>query len=295
MRIDRLDLIRYGCFTGSAIELPSANADIHILYGPNEAGKSTGLTALGDLLFGIPSRTPFGVRHELQSLRIGALLAGDAVPLEIVRRKGAKDTLLGPDGLPLVGGEAVLTPYLAGANRAFFERMFGLDHARLRTGGREILEAKDDVGRVLFSAGSGIENLREHLETLRAEADGLWSPRRAKHRAYYVALDRLKETEEAVRERTLSADRWHELKLAFEGAEETYARLDTEIRKRSSQRDRLSRIRRVHRHVHRKREIEESLESLGEVILLPEDAGAEHLHFVAKNARDERRPRPRGP
>ena len=61
MRIQRLDLIRYGCFAGSTIELPSANADIHILYGPNEAGKSTALTALGDLLFGIPSRTPVRV------------------------------------------------------------------------------------------------------------------------------------------------------------------------------------------------------------------------------------------
>ena len=275
MRIQRLDLIRYGCFAGSTIELPSAKADIHILYGPNEAGKSTALTALGDLLFGIPIRTPFGFRHELQSLRIGALLDGDPGPLAIVRRKGAKDTLLGPDGLPIAGGDGVLTPYLAGTDRSFFERMFGLDHARLRSGGREILDAKDEVGRVLFSAGSGIENLREHLEALRSEADGLWNRRRAKHRAYYVALDRLKEVEEAVREHTLSADRWHELKRALEVAEEAVAGLDAELGEWSRERDRLSRIRRVHRHVHRKRELDRALESLGEVVPLPEDAGAE--------------------
>ena len=275
MRIQRLDLRRYGCFTDLSISLPAREADLHIVHGPNEAGKSTALAALGDLLFGIPSRTPFGFRHELQSLRIGALLDGDPGPLEIVRRKGAKETLLGPDGLPIVGGDAVLTAYLAGTDRAFFERMFGLDHARLRTGGREILEAKDDVGRVLFSAGTGIENLREHLDALRAEADGLFSRRRAKHRAYYVALDRLKEADEAVREHTLSADQWHELKRALEVAEETVANLDAEFGKRSRERDRLSRIRRVHRHVHRKRALDRALDSLGEVILLPEDAGAQ--------------------
>ena len=275
MRIQRLDLIRYGCFSGTTIELPSAKADIHILYGPNEAGKSTGLNSMTDLLFGVPVRTSFGFLHEPSCLRIGAVLENGAERLSLVRRKGAKDTLLDLDGLALPGAVGALERLLGGADRAFFERMFGLDHARLRTGGREILEAKDDIGRALFSAGSGIVGLREHLEALRSEADGLWSRRRAKHRAYYAALDRVKETEETIRERTLSADRWHELKRAVEVAEEAYADLDAEFRKRSGERYRLSRIRRVHRNVRRKRELDRALGSLGEVILLPEDAGAE--------------------
>ena len=274
MRIHRLDLIRYGCFTDLSISLPACKADLHIVHGPNEAGKSTALAAFGDLLFGIPNRTPFGYRHELKSLRVGARLEGDPGPLEVIRRKGAKDTLLGPDGHALVGGEAVLSAYLAGADRSFIERMFGLDHARLRAGGREILEAKDDVGRMLFSAGTGIENLREHLDALRAEADELFSRRRAKHRAFYVALDRLNEADEALRERVLSADQWHELKRALEVAEEACAGLDAEIRKGSLGRDRLSRVRRVYRHVQRQHELDATLESLGDVVLLPEDAGA---------------------
>ena len=275
MRIDRIDLIQYGCFDGTTIELPSAKADIHILYGPNEAGKSTGLNALGDLLFGIPSRTPFGFRHELQSLRIGAILDGDPGPLEIVRRKGTKNTLLGPDGLAMAGDEAVLVPYLAGADRAFFERMFSLDHQRLQSGGREILEARDDVGQMLFSAGSGIEGLRARLEELRAEAVALWSPRRSKNRKYYLALDRLNEADVRLREYTLSADRWMEIKCAFKSSLDTYAKLEGEFKERSAERDRLSRIRRVHRHVHRKRELDRTLKSLGQVILLPEDAAVQ--------------------
>ena len=58
MRIQRLDLLRYGHFTGTQIELPAGPSDFHILFGPNEAGKSTALTAIEDLLFGIPTRRP---------------------------------------------------------------------------------------------------------------------------------------------------------------------------------------------------------------------------------------------
>ena len=283
MRIQRLDLIRYGCFTDRSIKLPCAPSDLHILFGPNEAGKSTALAAVGDLLFGVPSRTPFGFRHELASLRIGARLEGEPGSLEVVRRKGATNTLLGADGLPVPEGEGVLAPYLAGAERGFVERMFSLDHGRLQSGGREILEARDDVGQVLFSAGSGIEGLRERLEELRAEALALWTPRRSKHREYYAALERLSEADGRLRDCALSADRWVELKRAHESAEGAYGKLDAEFRRLFSERERLGRIRRVHWHVRRKHELRDALDSLGEVVMLPEDAGA----ALAAAKRDE--------
>ena len=275
MRIERLDFTTFGRFSGETINLPPAKADLHIVYGPNEAGKTTALAAIADLLFGVPTRTAFAFRHKPSELRIGARLDGQRGPLEIVRRKGAKDTLLGPDGLPVPGGERVLAPYLGGADRTFFERMFSLDHHRLQAGGREILEARNDIGRMLFSAGLGIEGIGERIEELRAEADALWTPRRAKHRAYYAALDKLNEADGKLRECTLSADRWHELKRALEGSEEAYAKLERELMKLSTERTRLGRIRRVYRHVMRKRELDAELDSLGEVIVLPAEAGSE--------------------
>ena len=54
MRIGRLDLLRYGRFTNVSIELPCQNPDFQVVFGQNEAGKSTALTAIGDLLFSIP-------------------------------------------------------------------------------------------------------------------------------------------------------------------------------------------------------------------------------------------------
>ena len=272
MRLRRLDLIRYGHFTDSSFKLPAAKSDFHVVFGPNEAGKSTALTAIEDLLFGIPMHSSYNFLHDYGSMRIGAKFENGSTSLEVIRRKGNKDTLLGTDGSSIPGGDGVLRPYLAGADRAFFERMFSLDHVRLQAGGREILEAKDDVGQMLFSAGAGIGGLRERLGELSAEAEELWSARRAKHRKFYIASDKLTQAQRILLEQTFTASNWQELKHTYEMAEEAYAEVDNKIKNASAERNRLSRIRRVFRDVRRKQELDGHLFVLGDVIELPEDA-----------------------
>jgi DNA repair exonuclease SbcCD ATPase subunit len=138
MRIRRLDLIRYGHFTGFDFKLPATQPDFHVVFGPNEAGKSTALSAIEDLLFGIPHNSSRNFLHDYNSMRIGALLERGGETLELQRRKGNRDTLLDKNGTPLPTGDAALVGLLAGADKAFFTRMFCLDHERLRTGGQEI-------------------------------------------------------------------------------------------------------------------------------------------------------------
>lgn len=274
MRLRRLDLIRYGRFTDKTVDLPAGKADFHIFFGPNEAGKSTALSAVEDLLFGIPARSPYGFLHGAPAMRIGALLENGQSSLEIVRRKGNKDTLLAPDGSIPVGGESILQPFLAGADRLFFERMFSLDHKRLESGGRDILEAKDDAGRTLFSAGAGIEGLTRRLNELANEADTLWGPRRAKSRKFYAAYDKLKEAERELREQTFTAGAWRDLKRSLETAEEVHAKVNADFEQADAERNRLQRIRLVHGNVRRKQEIDSEIEALGTAAALPEDAAA---------------------
>ncbi|MDE0011484.1 MAG: AAA family ATPase [Candidatus Poribacteria bacterium] len=272
MRLRRLNLLRYGHFTNNSFELPTAKSDFHIVFGPNEAGKSTVLDAIEDLLFGIPIQSPYDFLHDYSSMRIGALLENTGESLEVVRRKGSKDTLLNLEGLPIVGGESVLTSYLAGADRSFFKRMFHLDHSRLQDGGRDILEARDDVGQMLFSAGTGIVGLRERLRKLRSEAEELWSPRHAKHRKFYIADDKLQKAIKELREQTVTASKWRELKRTYEKAQKTYSEVNNQIKEISAERNRLSRIRRVFSDVRRKQELDGQLGELYDVIRLPEDA-----------------------
>jgi len=281
--------MRYGHFTDRSFDLPSGDTDFHIIFGSNEAGKSTALAAIEDLLFGIPMHSHYNFLHDYASMRIGGLFDNGKASLEVIRRKGNKDTLLGPEGLPLPGGDGVLMPYLSGADRSFFERMFSLDHKRLEDGGRKILEAKDDVGQMLFSAGAGIASLRERLNELCTEADELWSARRAKHRKFYIAEDKLTDAQKVLRDETLTASKWRELKRAYDTVEEACAEIDKKIKDASAERNRLNRIRRIFRNVRRKQELDGQLGELEDAILLPEDAAKTVADAEGKDAKAQTR------
>ena len=54
MKIAHLYLKAYGAFSGRRLDFDNGDgANFHVIYGPNEAGKSTTLRALTGLLFGI--------------------------------------------------------------------------------------------------------------------------------------------------------------------------------------------------------------------------------------------------
>lgn len=174
MRISRLELIRYGGYADRVLEFGSGEPDLHLVVGPNEAGKSTMLQAIGDMLFGIHGQSTQNWRYEYQQLRLRALIEHDGQLLDVTRRKGNKDTLLRPDGAAYASDP--LAVLLAGVDRTSFERMFGLDHAKLRDGGRAILEGKDDAARITLEAGSGMAGIGRELVRLEAQAADLFKP-----------------------------------------------------------------------------------------------------------------------
>ena len=272
MRISRLCLLRYGRFTDKVLEFPEATQDIHLIYGPNEAGKSTTLTAIEDLLFGFPNQSPYSFLHPYESMRIGTVLNDDEHKLEFQRRRSRSGTIVGADGLEISGGDRDLARCLGGADREFFVRMFNLSHSRLAEGGRTILDAKDDVGQMLFAAGTGLADLKKKLKRIEADANDLWSPRKSKNRSYYQAQERFENAESKHQQIKLSADKWKKTERAFidantrrEKRKEEHADKSTELRK-------ASRIRRVYGHLQRRRELTDEIASLADVSLLPEDA-----------------------
>lgn len=139
-------------------------------------------------------------------------------------------------------------------------------------GGREILGAEGDVGQTLFSAGTGLSGLRERLENLEEEADGLWAPRRSGKRLFYQANDRLKNASEELRSCTLLARDWQRAKKTFEDANENLQALQRQHEIKSTEMNRLGRIRRVYAAVRRIEELQAAIAHLGEIVLLPEDA-----------------------
>jgi uncharacterized protein YhaN len=283
MRIQQLELLRYGHFTDASIALPAGVPDIQMVLGDNEAGKSTAMAGIEDLFFGIPPNSPFNFLHEYGAMRVGATLEKGGDALKMRRRKGNKDTLLSEHDLPMPSGEGALAPYLAGADRRFYTRMFSLDHDRLRQGGKEILQAQDDVGQMLFSASAGIMGLRESLKAMEEEADALWASRRAAHREYFQAEEHLKAADASMREHLVTTGKWQLLKSTFETADQAYQAIEHEIEIKSAELRKLTRIRRVCRDVRKRSETEAAIRALGTVIPFAHDA----LELMEKAARDD--------
>jgi uncharacterized protein YhaN len=97
MKIRALNFIAFGPFTEK--ELSFDDVGLHIVYGPNEAGKSSALRGLKALLYGVDERTLDNFIHANDKLRIqGCLQTVDDRTLDFIRRKGRKNTLLSPDG-----------------------------------------------------------------------------------------------------------------------------------------------------------------------------------------------------
>lgn len=281
MRINEFKLIRYGKFTDRTLHLPARAStqgpDIHLIVGPNEAGKSTLRQAIGDWLFGFPTRTPMGFVHPMPELRLGGTLqrTADASALAFERTKANKNTLRTPEDAVLP--DTALAPWLANLQREAYERMYGLDHDRLVAGGADILAASDDIGRLLFQSAAGIEHLGDALENLELEADALWAPRKSGSRLYYQARDDFEAAGKDLKQHLLRAKDWQ---TQHEALESTAAQL-REARQQhqgvAQQTSRLERIRRVApllQTLDAARQQRAELLAQGDIALLDEDAAA---------------------
>ncbi|HKY36367.1 MAG TPA: AAA family ATPase [Polyangiaceae bacterium] len=176
MRFRRLSLDAFGPFSGTTLDLSRAQGNgLHLIYGVNEAGKSSALRAIRDLLFGIPNNTPDAHQHAGPALRLSASIERDGQELSFVRRKKRKDSLATLDEKPL--DEASLSRYLNGLDAASFERLFGLDLERLMRGGDEMLSGQGDVGEALFDAGASGRSVHRVKLALIEETEELFTTR----------------------------------------------------------------------------------------------------------------------
>lgn len=301
MRIRELRLLRYGKFTDRLLALPHAPQDIHLVVGANEAGKSTMRRALSDWLFGFPMRsTGMDFLHPRQDLRLGGIIEdntasreehssdqnaatdstetgassdGQIRSLNFERCKAQKNTLRTPTDEPLP--DSTLHEWLGSLQADEFRRMYALDHATLVEGSESILQASDDLGRMLFQAAAGIEHLGDALKALQDEAKTLWGPRKSGNRVFYQQQDAYEEARRTLGQTQLRTRDWKEshdalmdVQHQLEEARSKHAEIQQHIH-------RLERIRRVQpllRDAEAARQRQEALQASGMPPLLPDNA-----------------------
>jgi uncharacterized protein YhaN len=177
MRLRRLDLSRYGKFTDRTIDFGErieGEPDLHIVYGPNEAGKSTAFAGFLDLLFGIEVQSRYGFLHPYETMRIGGCLDLSVGRRDLVRIKRRQQTLLDARNKPVA--ESLILGDLGGIDRNAYRTMFSLDDETLEAGGKSILASNGELGQMLFSASAGLADLSATLLALRSETDAFTKP-----------------------------------------------------------------------------------------------------------------------
>ncbi|MGG6311446.1 AAA family ATPase [Paenibacillus macerans] len=191
MKIERLQVSGFGHLNGLDVELPG---QVTVLYGPNEAGKSTLLGFVRAMLFGIPSRALAAERFEpvRGGTHGGALtLLGDDGARWLIERyaqppegrnlpgtRGDRLRITRSDDsgrLLEVSQEEMRRELLGSLSKAMFKQLFAVSLTELQEVGA--LQS-EELSRFLFHAGigGGAAVLRGEKRLVQ-EMDKLYRPR----------------------------------------------------------------------------------------------------------------------
>jgi len=242
MKIKRMHLMAYGPFSDTMLDFTGGRTAFHLVYGPNEAGKSSALRALRNLFFGIPLRTPDSFRHPHPKLRIGAeLVRSDGETLHFIRRKGLRKTLREPDDRSPLPEDA-LASFLGGVDRDLFEQMFAIGHQDLVQGGEEIIAGGGQVGQALFAAGAGLVHLQHLQHDLDATLEALFKPSGSKPQINRTT-SALKDIRKQQKAALLLAKTW---KTHYDALQDARARRAANRERQAEHKQALSSLERIH-------------------------------------------------
>ena len=273
MRLIRLDLIAFGPFTGRSLDFSTSggSSGLHVIYGPNEAGKTTARKALRVALFGFRHLVEFDFLHDKAALRIGMTIEdGQGRRLSFIRRRGNKRTLLGADGLTELPDEA-LAPFLLGAGSADdFERSFAIGETELRSGGEAVLRGEGDLSTLLFMTAAGLPRLRAVEGELSKAAEALFLPG-GKKPAINEAISRWKELQSQAQARSLPPAEFVQHDTGRKQAKESLLRIEAELAERRGAQARLNRFKQAGPAAARFRQRRLELTEVADAPALPDD------------------------
>lgn len=277
MRITKLLLKAFGPFTEREVDLTSPPGTVNVVYGVNEAGKSSALRALEAFCFGIPDRTTDDHIHNYGSMQVGASLALDNGKTgTFIRRKKKKNSLSDLKG-PIDDSE--FEEFLCDVNKSGFEALFCLSYKRLTEGSESILEEGGELGRLLFEARSDL-SLRVLQSTLSDRMAALYRGTARSPAAIDEALRTFDASRKIVRKGDIAEykelrDKLADLEAAAAATKENLMSARTERRRLDRKLSAVSLVRRLTR-------AREAVSELGDVPDLGDSFDAE---FVAAKSR----------
>ena len=232
MRLNRLDLIRYGRFKDADICFPKpadGKPDVTVVFGQNEAGKSTAFNGFLELLFGFKGGAhPYAFRFDRSDLVVGAELDLPEREATVLRRNSKRtQSLLDSNERPI--NEAILSGALHGLTRDSYEERFSLDEKGLREGGERIAGAQGDLGQLLHAGLSGLTGMAQTLDSLAERADKFYK-KRGRGTVLKTGSDRLKEIGRELRADHLTTERERKLRQDRDRTAVDFETADADLR-----------------------------------------------------------------
>ena len=270
MKINAFNMLTFGPFTDKRLDFSQIENGLHLVYGDNEAGKSTSLRALIALLFGFEHIVQDDWRHPTNKLAVSGELAldnGDS--LRFTRYKRRKNDLINDDtGQPL--DQNVLIQFLAGKTKNDFKNAYGISHDSLRQGVESVLASGGELGQTLFTATSGLSMLKDIMAELIEKQSGLFAPR-ARKAAINAGISSLREQRKKIRQVSTNHTQWKKKKKELDQLEEKRQLVEGRLSDLSKTIGTYTRYRDALKHVTRLDQVEQDLASLDSVPELPDD------------------------
>lgn len=273
MKIRRLDLTAYGPFTNETLEFDADN--LHVVYGANEAGKSTALRALQAVLYGMTEKRD-AFLHPWEMMRVGMSVEVGNQIIAVERRKGKGVRSLVYTGTDRTVSGEEWNRVLPILDQNLFIQMFGLDYQRLVDGGRDLAEGKGDIGQALLAAAGDLGNAVERMHAFQRQSGELFQPHARSQSKLSVALRQYKDAERRIRSERFSSHAYRAAVQELEDKQNESERLTVEIRACAAEHAALTRLRQAAPGVALLQEKQRDLDAMSSIALLATDFAARH-------------------
>ncbi len=270
MKLLELNLQAFGHFSDCRIDLSHGEPGLHLIYGPNEAGKSSALLAINYLLYGFPTQTPVDFKFPYKSLRIGGRLRNNNnSDLHFVRRKANQKSLRCGNDQEVIEDDA-LVPFLGDVDRGLFTTMFGINHERLRSGGEEIAQGSGRIGEMLFAAGAGVVDLQNLQNSLQSQMEGLLKGT-GRSGTIHAGIQEYLLNRKAVDEALVGVDAWNRIEEELRNCRQQKRELDQQLAEGQRELERLQRIKQAGASIARWKGRQASLADIADAPHLSDD------------------------
>lgn len=143
---------RVGPFRNTRIDF-QPNKHLHLVHGPNEAGKTSALKQLLGFLFGFESQSGDDFLFDYRHHRVFArLIDQQGKAREVSRKRGKGHTLDGATQADLLPGDLTKERFL---------ELFAIDREKLRKGSEELFGGKTTLSDLLFQSLTGLGSLTQ--------------------------------------------------------------------------------------------------------------------------------------